>query len=65
MCLSIATLLFPGDSAVVRYILLNISKVSNNVTILSSDDLGNCFRRQDFVFPLITNNILSMPVKKK
>lgn len=65
MCLSIATLLFPGDSAVVRYILLNISKVSNNVTILSSDDLGNFFRRQDFVFPLITNNILSMPVKKK
>lgn len=65
MCLSIATLLFPGDSAVVRYILLNISKVSNNVTILSSDDLGNFLRRQDFVFHLITNNILSMPVKKK
>lgn len=65
MCLSMATLLFPGDSAVVCYTQLSISKVSNNVIILSRDDLGNFFRSQHFVFHLTTNNILKAPVKKK
>lgn len=64
ICLSIAILLFPGDSALVCYISLSISKVNNNVTILSNDDLGNFLKNQDFVFHLTTSDILNMPVKK-
>lgn len=65
ICLSIATLLFLGDSALVCYISQSIiSKVNNNVTVLSNDDLGNFLKNQDFVFHFTTNDILNMPVKK-